>query len=288
LLFPTGYAANLGIINALVEQGDAVFCDRENHASLIDGSRICDGSLLVYRRSQLDRLQASLSKRRSEYNQVFIVTDGVFSMDGSIAPLQELCELARQFDAQVIVDEAHGTGVLGEHGRGASEHAHVEDQVLLRIGTMSKAMGGLGGFVATDATTADWLRNSARTQFFSTALPPAVCAAMCASLKLITDEPQRRQQLLRNTQFAHQTLQNLGLQTIGSGPAPIIAVLMPGDKAAVQVAAELQDQGWFVPAIRPPTVPQGSSRLRISLSSAHTQQQIANLGEAIVPLLSKC
>ena len=274
LLFPTGYAANLGVLGGLVEADDAVFCDRDNHASIIDAARSCNGRLLVYRRDRLDGLEESLQQRRGDYQRTYIVTDGVFSMDGGIAALRDLCDIAERFGAAVIVDEAHGTGVLGDHGRGASDFCSVEDRVLVRIGTMSKAMGGLGGFAVADGTTIELLRNTARTQFFSTALPPAICAAMIESTRVIRSEPQRRQKLAELTAFAHRQIRSHGLQSVGTGLAPIIPILIPSGESVVAASDRLRDSGFFVPAIRPPTVPFGTDRLRMSLSVQHTTDQI--------------
>lgn len=274
LLFPTGYAANLGVLNGLIETGDAVFCDRDNHASIVDACQSCDGRMFVYRRNQLDKLSESLRRRRADYNRVYIVTDGVFSMNGSIAPLTELCDIADSYGAVVIVDEAHGTGVLGDHGRGACDVCNVEDRVMLRIGTMSKAMGGLGGFAVADQTTISLLRNTARSQFFSTALPPSICAAMLESLRIIQTQPERRQQLAELTTFAYQEIAAAGLQSVGVGMAPIIPILPLNEDCVMQLSARLSAAGFFVPAIRPPTVPRGTDRLRMSLTVQHTPEQI--------------
>ena len=277
LLFPTGFAANLGLISSVVQSGDAVFCDRDNHASIIDACRTCAGRMLVYRRDQLDSLDKSLRSRRAEYRQVFIVTDGVFSMDGCVPDLNLICEIAEGHDAMVIVDEAHGTGVLGPHGRGACNYRNVEHRVLARVGTMSKALGGLGGFVVADATTIHWLQNSARTQFFSTALPPSICAAMLESLRIVQDESDRREHLAQLTAFAHQQIVELGLKSIGTGVAPIIPILLGDEELAVRVSSELLESGWFVPAIRPPTVGAGTARLRLSLTVGHSMEQVKHV-----------
>ncbi|MEZ6061624.1 MAG: aminotransferase class I/II-fold pyridoxal phosphate-dependent enzyme [Planctomycetaceae bacterium] len=157
LLFPSGYAANTGVLTTLVEANDAVFCDRDNHASIIDAAKTCAGRMLVYHRDRLERLTSALAKRRHEFDQTFIVTDGVFSMDGTLAPLPELCDIADRFDAVVIVDEAHATGVIGSRGHGASEHSDCEARVKVRVGTLSKALGGLGGFAVGDHQTISWL-----------------------------------------------------------------------------------------------------------------------------------
>ncbi|NQV22838.1 MAG: 8-amino-7-oxononanoate synthase, partial [Rhodopirellula sp.] len=195
VLFPSGYAANVGTISALVTDQDVVFCDRLNHASLVDGCRMSGARLRVYRHDRLEVLERELA-RSSDGGRRWIVTDTVFSMDGDLAPLPELCGLAERFDAHLIVDEAHGTGVFGVSGRGVCEHFGVEDRVAVRIGTLSKAIGTLGGFVACSNSVRDWLWHSARTQVFSTALPPAICAAAAKSFELIRDEPHRKEHLL--------------------------------------------------------------------------------------------
>jgi len=287
LLFPTGFAANLGVLTGLVEAGDAVFCDRDNHASIIDAARSCAGRLLVYRGNDLQTLKTSLQRRRTEYERVYIVTDGVFSMDGRVAALPELCDIAADDDAAVIVDEAHGTGVLGAHGRGACDLRQVEDRVLLRIGTMSKAMGGMGGFIVGDQPTIDLLRNVARTQFFSTALPPAICAAMLHSLKTITAEPQRRDQLAELVSYAQQAITEFGLHTVPGSVAPIIPILIPNGHSVQNISQRLHDAGFFIPGIRPPTVPVGTDRLRMSLSVQHTTSQIKAALQEIAGLLNR-
>ncbi len=285
LLFPAGYAANFGTLTAIVEDRDAVFCDRDSHASLIDAARACAGRMFVYHRDRLDRLTTALEKRRGEFDQAFIVTDSVFSMDGTVAPLADLCVIAERFEAAVVVDEAHGTGVLGHAGRGAVELLGVESKVAVKVGTLSKALGGLGGFVAADRSTIEWLRNAARTQFFSTALPPAVTAAALQALHIVRIEPQRRTVLQRLTGLAHQTIRDLGLTSIGDGPAPIVAVVIEDDSAAVNLSTDLLKRGWFVPAIRPPTVRRGTARLRLSLSSAHSDADVVAVLKEVRRLL---
>jgi len=288
LVFPTGYAANLGVLQTLIEDTDAVLCDRDNHASIVDACRGSRGQFLVYRRDRLDALERTLRRRRASFEQTFIVTDGVFSMDGTVADLATLCDLADRYQANVVVDEAHATGVLGQQGRGSTELTGTEDRVLVRIGTMSKAMGGLGGFVAGDASTIDWIRNRARTQFFSTALPPSVCSAMTESLALIRTERPLRDTLAAHIQLAHRVAAESGLQTIPGGVAPIIPILTGRPDLAVTVSQALFERGFFVPAIRPPTVPQGTSRLRLSLSAGHSQEQIRSVLKTVGTLLTTC
>lgn len=286
LLFPSGFAANVGLLSALVQNRDAVFCDRENHASIVDAARASPGQLLVYRHDRLAGLESALRRRRAEFDSVYLVTDGVFSMDGVVAPIADLCDLADRYDAAVIVDEAHGTGVLGEHGRGATDYCEMEDQVLVRIGTMSKAMGGIGGFAVGSRTLIELLRNTARTQFFSTALPPAVCVAMLKSVQLMRDQPERRSRIQELSRYARHAVADRGLQTVSGGIAPIVPVLIPDTQAVLRISRQLLDAGYFVPAIRPPTVPKGTDRLRISLNIKHTEQQIDDLLQTIAAVLT--
>ncbi|MEP3478030.1 MAG: 8-amino-7-oxononanoate synthase [Fuerstiella sp.] len=287
LLFPTGYAANLGIMTGLVQSADLVLCDRDNHASIIDACRQCDGRMLVFRRDRLENLEATLKKRRSEYRHAFIVCDGVYSMDGTVPDLKHVVDIANRYEAAVIVDEAHGTGILGCDGRGASQFCEVEDQIFARVGTMSKAMGGLGGFVVSNQSTINLLRNTARTQFFSTALPPAICAAMLESIRIIQSEPKRRTALQSLVHRAHSTCQDLGLKTIGSGPAPIVPIIIGNSESAQQVSRQLLQHGFLVPAIRPPTVKAGTERLRLSLNIHHTEDQISEVCKTIQQFVSR-
>jgi 8-amino-7-oxononanoate synthase len=278
ILFPSGYAANTGAITTLVGLNDAVFCDRDNHASLIDGCRHCAGKFFVYDRTDLERLSESIAKRRKDFEHSFIVTDSVFSMDGTLAPLPRLCDIAEEFDSTVIVDEAHGTGVFGSEGRGVCEVQNVQHRIAVKIGTLSKSIGGLGGFVAGSETLCEWLWNNSRSQFFSTALPPAVTAAAAESLRVIVEEPERRSRLASAAIFARQTLQECGLTVLfdqnSLESSPIIAVLIGDDDLAVRVSRRLLELGFFVPAVRPPTVAPGTARLRISVCCDHSMEMI--------------
>jgi 8-amino-7-oxononanoate synthase len=280
LVFPTGYAANLGTISALAGPDDAVFCDRLNHASLIDGCRLSRARLRIYRHDDLDALRRRLDKA-SHYRRRLIVTDGVFSMDGHLAPLEELCDICERYDAPLVVDEAHGTGVFGEHGRGAAELLGLEDRITVRIGTLSKALGTLGGFVAGQRELVDWLWNRARTQVFSTALPPAVCAAAAVALDIVEQEPWRREQLLARSGLLRRLLHDYEIDTPQAAIGPIVPVLLGEPSQAVSAAGELEQRGFAVAAIRPPTVPEGTSRLRITLSCAHTEDDVRELAAAV-------
>ncbi len=296
ILFPTGYAANVGTIAALVEDSDIVFCDRLNHASLIDGCRLSGAKLRVFRHGTSESshqtpgdneetglltLERELAKAVG-FRRRMIVTDGVFSMDGDVAPLRELCDLAERYEADVLVDEAHGTGVFGEHGRGACEALNVEEQVAVRVGTLSKSVGTLGGFVAGSQTLIDWLWNKARPQIFSTALPPAICAAATAAIEIIEREPQLRTQLWSNCAFVRRELAQHDIQVLANSTGPIIPILLGEPDAAMAAQRTLEERGCLVAAIRPPTVPQGTSRLRISLSVAHDKAALRCLVDALI------
>ncbi len=275
ILFPSGFAANIGTLTSLIGSKDAVFCDRENHASLIDGCRASAGKFFVYDRTELDRLLESIERRRSDYDAVFVVTDSVFSMDGTLADLPNLCDIAERSQSTMIVDEAHGTGVFGTTGRGVCELQHADNRIAVKIGTLSKAIGGIGGFVAGSVTLCDWLWNSARSQFFSTALPPAVCAAAAAALRIILNEPERRLRLGERSCFARELLLENELEVIAApSDSPIIAVLLHDDELAVRVSRKMAAHRVFIPAVRPPTVAAGTSRLRISLCCDHSEHQI--------------
>lgn len=284
LVFPTGYAANVGSLATLISADDTIFCDRLNHASLVDGCRMSGARLRVYRHDQLDILERELKKARAD-TQKWIVTDGVFSMDGVVAPLPELCDLAERFGAFVVVDEAHGTGVLGENGRGTCELTGTEDRVAVRVGTLSKAVGCLGGFVAGSRVLIDLLRNSARTQMFSTALPPAICAAACRALEIIRSEPERKETLhqlaeLLRAELLHFDL-TISVSELSECRGPIVPVII-GDPAPTLAAGQrLLKEGFLVGAIRPPTVPNGTSRLRISVNSGLREGDIRALVVAV-------
>lgn len=280
LLFPTGFAANLGVIPALVGRHDTVFSDRDNHASLIDGCRLSRARIHIYCRDRLDALDAALSASPQQHRRL-IVTDGVFSMEGDLAPLPGLCQLAESHDAMLLVDEAHATGVLGETGRGSCQWHGVENRVPFRVGTLSKAIGTTGGFIAASSNGIDYLWNTARTQIFSTALSPATCAAAIESLRLIVEEPQRRETLaLRATQL-RSLLTSLGVEGVLDGISPIVPILLQDSETSLDVARHLFDQGFLVAPIRPPTVPVGTSRLRISLCSSHSEEDVARLAKAV-------
>jgi 8-amino-7-oxononanoate synthase len=284
LLFPSGFAANMGTVAALVGKQDAVLGDAKNHASIIDGCRLSGARFRTYRHCDVDslkrRLQRSMGSRRR-----LIVTDALFSMDGDLAPLPQLVELAARYDAMLMVDEAHATGVFGAGGRGVCEHFGVEDAVPIRTGTFSKAIGSIGGFVVGQQRLIDWLANRARPYVFSTAPPEAVAAAALRALDVVQQEPQRRTTLLDRAADLRLRLQRQGWST-GASISQIIPVILGDSQRTMQIAAALRQQGLFVPGIRPPSVPQRESLLRISLSHAHTREMIDQLVEAMGNMLS--
>jgi 8-amino-7-oxononanoate synthase len=287
-LFPTGFAANAGTICALAGKEDVIFSDRLNHASLIDGCRLSQARVLVYHHDDLAGLEHELEKsawKGSGTGRRLIVTDTVFSMDGDLAPLLELCDLAERFEAMVIVDEAHATGVFGHGGRGVAEMMGVEHRIAVRVGTLSKGVGTMGGFVAGSHTLIDWLWNRARPQIFSTALPPSICAAAIEAIRIIETEPERRQRLLQLAAGLRRKIVDAGIETVPQAVGPIVPVILHTPERALQVARQLEEQGFLVGAIRPPTVPHGTSRLRITLCSAHEPADIDRLVAALVAAL---
>ncbi len=275
LVFSTGFAANAGTIAALVGTGDVVFCDRKNHASLFDGCRLSRADVRTYPHCDWRKLDGLLAKAK-RHGRRLIVTDGLFSMDGDAAPLVELAGVADRHGAMLLVDEAHATGVFGQHGRGIVELLGVEDRVAVRIGTLSKALGCIGGFVAGSQSLIEWLVNRARPYIFSTAGPAAAAAAVLAALEIVRNEPERRGDLLARAEQLRGDLTTAGWNT-GNSTSQIIPIIVGKPARAVALSNTLRDHGIFVPAIRPPTVPEGESCLRISLTASHTGEMLGRL-----------
>ncbi len=286
IVFPTGMAANVGTIAALVSPEDVVFCDRFNHASLVDGCRLSGAKLRVYRHDALEKLASELDKASGAPRR-WIVTDSVFSMDGDVAPLPELCDLAERYGAGLIVDEAHGTGVFGPTGRGVCELMHVEDRVAVRIGTLSKALGCLGGFVTGPQVLIDYLWNTARTQMFSTALPAAVCAAAVAAIDIVDEQPQRVTELQSRSDRFRQLLAANNIAVATSVCGPIIPIIIGDATRTMAIAEQLEERGFLVGAIRPPTVPQGTARLRVTITLAHDDAALTELATALAEAVGK-
>lgn len=272
LLFSTGYMANIGAITALAGRGDCVFEDRLNHASLIDAGRLSGALLKRYRHADVTSLDRLLADRPRGTR--LIASDGVFSMDGDLARLPELVRSARQHQALLMIDDAHGIGVLGENGAGICEHSGVNTaDVPLLVGTLGKAFGTFGAFVAGSDELIELLIQKARTYIYTTALPPAVAAATRASLRLVRREGWRRVRLRELITRFQRGAQQLGLP-VGASGTPIQPLIIGDAQSALQAAGHLRGQGLLITAIRPPTVPAGTARLRITLSAAHTDEQI--------------
>lgn len=279
LLFNTGYMANVGIISSLVGKGDVIFSDELNHASIIDGCRLSRGRTVVYSHSNMSQLAELLTNTACSGRRL-IVTDGVFSMDGDIARLDDIVQLARKADALVMVDDAHATGVIGPGGRGTAASFGLEGQVHISMGTLSKSLGSEGGYAAGSQVLIDYLINKARSFIFSTALAPATTAAGLAALNILSEQPELVDQLMVNAAFLRKELNQAGFDTCGSTTA--ILPVMAGDAAlAVEFAHLMKKEGIIVSAIRPPTVPAGASRLRVTVSAAHSQAELTKVSQAI-------
>ena len=271
LVFNSGYAANTGIISALTGRGDLIFSDRLNHASIVDGALLSRATLVRYPHNDPSALRKALERHRTRGLRL-IVTDGVFSMDGDIARLRELVALKKEFDALLMVDDAHGAGVLGETGRGSAELCGVMPDVDIQMGTLGKGLGSFGAYAAASREIIDWLVNSARSFIFSTSLPPAVLAASLAAFDIV-DSPEGadlRHRLAVNTDFFRDSLRASGFDTLGSETQ--IVPLFIGDAGLTMTFSRLLlERGLFVQGIRPPTVPAGTCRLRCTLMATHSR-----------------
>jgi 8-amino-7-oxononanoate synthase len=278
LVFPSGYHANIGIISALMGPGDTILSDALNHASIIDGCRLSRASVHVFR--HCDRIHlAQLLASCPQSGQRLIVTESVFSMDGDVAPLIDIVTLARRYQAWVMVDEAHATGVFGAHGAGVVEELGLENEVEIQMGTLGKALGGFGAYVAGSRELIEWLINRARSFIYTTAVPPATAAAALAALDIVAQEPERRKQLWHNAAFLRQGLENLGYR-LGPTRSPILPVLIGSAEQTMALAEALLRRGIFAQGIRPPTVPQGTARLRVTPMATHSREQLTQALEA--------
>ena len=278
LVFSSGFMANIGIIPALVGRGDAIFADRLNHASLIDGMLLSRAD--IHRIPHLDMTALERQLAASAAKTKLIVSDSVFSMDGDVAPLRELMALAERFDAWLLIDDAHGFGVLGPQGRGAPAEAGINGWRLIQMGTLSKAAGVSGAFVAGHATVIEWLMQKARTYIFTTGSPPALAQALAASIDLIEAGNERRAHLAMLIERLKKGLVQARWKLLPSR-TPIQPLIVGDNATALALGAALMKEGLWIPAIRPPTVPAGSARMRISLTAAHTAADVDRLIEAV-------
>ncbi|RUR74471.1 8-amino-7-oxononanoate synthase [Chlorogloeopsis fritschii PCC 9212] len=280
LVFSSGYLANLGTITALVGKRDLILADQYNHSSLKNGAILSGATIIEFPHCDVCALKSELQRVRQNYRRCLIVTDSVFSMDGDLCPLPALLELAEEFSCMLLVDEAHATGVLGKTGAGCVEHFGCTGRQLIQIGTMSKALGSLGGYVAANATLIDFLRNRASTWIYTTALSPADAAAALAAIHVVQQEPQRHTQLWQNVAQLKELMQKyLPNQRLLPSESPILCLQLPSAADALKVGQYLKSAGIFAPAIRPPTVP--TSRIRISVMATHEAAHIEKLIQSL-------
>jgi 8-amino-7-oxononanoate synthase len=276
LVYSSGYLANLGIISAIVSDRDLILSDEYNHSSLNQGAKLSGATIIKYRHCDLDDLTRQLATHRHHYRRCAIVTDTVFSMDGDICPLIEICELASQYQAMLVVDEAHATGVFGASGGGVVEHWGLTNREIITVGTLSKALGSLGGFVAGSKRLIEFLQNRSATWIYTTGLSPADTAAALKAIEIINTEPTRRDRLWQNIAFCQQEAIELppAIKVLPSASA-IICWECKDSATALELSQKLQQGGIFAPAIRPPTVP--TSRIRITIMATHTRSQLEQL-----------
>jgi glycine C-acetyltransferase/8-amino-7-oxononanoate synthase len=272
LVFNSGFQANTGILSTLVGEGDVIFSDALNHASIIDGCRLSRARTEVYRHCDLDQLERQLKQAPSAARKL-IVTETIFSMDGDEAPLAGIVELAEKFAAMVMVDEAHATGIFGSNGAGVVAKLGLRERVLVQMGTLGKALGGFGAYVAGSGALRDLLINRCRSFIYTTALPPAVMAMALAAIDVVKREPKRREELWANCRRMRAGLTQAGF-AVGPGESPILPLIIGAEAKCMELSERLLRRGVFAQGIRPPTVPPGTSRLRITLMATHTQAQI--------------
>lgn len=287
IVFSSGYLANIGTISSLVGEGDIVYSDELNHASIIDGCRLSRADVRIYNHLDYGRLESLLASDREKKGKRLIVTDTVFSMDGDLASLPALVGLSERFGCMLMVDEAHATGVLGERGSGATEHFGVEDDTPVVMGTLSKAIGSLGGYIAGSRSLIEFIRNRVRSYIFDTSLPAASLAASIAAIDIIEKEPRRREHLWRLIDTFKSGMGEIGLTVFPSDSA-IVPVLVGEAGPALEFAAALRESGVYTPAVRPPSVPEGKCRIRATLMAAHTEEHVGLVLSAFKSAAEKC
>ncbi len=287
LCFSSGFAANVGIVPALVGRGDVIFSDALNHASLIDGCRLSRATVVVYPHADATALARLLAAHRPAAQRALIVSDGIFSMDGDRAPLAELVALAEEWNAWTYVDDAHAVGAIGADGRGLASDDGLHGRVDISVGTLGKSFGAAGAFVCGAEVLTRFLLNRARSFVFSTAMLPAQAAAAREALRISIAEPERRRRLAANAALLRDALHAADVGVMGREPSHIVPVHVGGARATMELGAELARQGFLVGAVRPPTVAEGTSRLRITLSAAHDAGQIHGLARAIASVMSQ-
>jgi glycine C-acetyltransferase len=275
MVFTTGYQANVGTISALMRPGDLVVIDRLSHASIVDGCRLSNCELRTFRHNNVKHLAQVLERHASKSGGKFIVVEGVYSMDGDITPLPEIARLARKFGARLMVDEAHGTGVLGPTGRGTVEHFGVEKDVDLIVGTFSKVLGGTGGYIAGSREVIEYVRHYGRSYMFSASPVPSTIAAVLKALEILQNEPQLRDQLWKNVGYFYAGLKKLGFTVYPDPPeSAILTIPIGGDETVRDMSKKLYESGLFVSLVAYPAVPPGQGKIRVSLSSSHTKDNL--------------
>lgn len=279
LVFATGYMTNLGVISALVTEKDLILSDALNHASIVDACRLTKAKKIIYPHSDFNFVQNHLKKLRENFNNVFIITDGIFSMDGDIAPLPQLTKIAKHYKSFLIIDDAHATGIIGEQGKGSLSYYNLKPaENIIQIATLSKAIGNLGGFVCAKKEIINFLINKSRPLIYATALPPAILAGSLTALKIIQNNEgeKLRTRLKENYLLVYNSLKNLNFK-LSKKPSHIIPVIIGDNKKTLKIAEYLFKEKIFAPAIRPPSVPEGQSRIRITVMATHSKKHLEKL-----------
>ena len=279
LCFSTGFQVNLGVISSLIGRRDVVILDNLDHACILDGARLSYGRVLKYAHNDMDGLEERL-RSVSDDNAAMIVVDGVFSMEGDVADLPKIVELKKRFGARLMIDDAHGIGVMGDNGRGTAEHFALDDEVDLVMGTFSKALAGVGGFVVGDYDVIDWIKHKARTLMFSASPPPASVASVTKALEVMIREPERRHDLWKITDYMKREFITLGFDT-GESASPVIPLVVGEDITSFQMTKRLQEEGVFVNPVVSPAVPEGRAMIRTSFMATHTRDHLDQALEAI-------
>ncbi len=274
MVFQSGFNCNAGTIQAITEKGDVIITDALNHASIIDGCRLSRADKVVYKHSDMADLERILIESQTKYNRMLIITDGVFSMDGDLARLPEIVDLAEKYGALTYVDDAHGSGVLGDNGRGTVDHFHLHGRVDFCIGTLSKAIGVIGGYVAGSKTMQEWLSHRGRPLLFSTSLPPAAVGAIIEAVDILMETTEYTDRLWENARFFKEKMGALGYNT-GNSETPITPVIIGDEAQTMAFSRKLLDNGLFASAIVFPTVPKGTGRVRCMVTAAHTKEQLS-------------
>lgn len=280
VVFQSGFACNAGTIQAITSKGDLIISDELNHASIIDGVRLSKADKAVFRHSDMTHLEEILKEKRNQYKNVLIITDGVFSMDGDIAKLPEMVELAEKYEALTYVDDAHGSGVLGENGRGTVDHFNLHGKIDFSIGTLSKAIGVVGGYVAGSKVMKEWLLHRGRPILFSTSLPPAAVGAIIQSVNMLINSSEFTDRLWDNAKYFKTKLEKLGYD-IGKSETPITPIMIGDEAKTMEFSKSLLDEGVFVSGIVFPTVQKGKGRIRCMITANHTHEQLDKAIEII-------